>query len=80
MRLDSLLDPEVLVFVVGGLIAIIAITGHYLNDYFKSRRETELKEKMLEQGRSADEIERILLAGKDKDLSAKKAHNSQEEG
>ena len=69
MNFDKLLDPAVLVFVVGGLIAIVAIVAYYLNGFVKDQGERELKQMMLEQGKSVEEIERVLLAGKK--LSAK---------
>ncbi len=73
MDLDKLLDPGVLVFVVGGLIAIVAIVAYYLNDYAKGRGEKELKQMMLEQGKSVEEIERVLLAGKKLSTEEEKA-------
>ena len=65
MSWNQVLRPEILVFVVGGVIAVVAIVGHFLNDYAKARSERELKEIMLGQGMSVDEIERVILAGKD---------------
>ncbi len=64
MWFDKLFDPAVLIWVVGGLIAIVAIVAYYLNDYAKDRGERELKQMMLGQGKSVEEIERVLLAGK----------------
>ena len=64
MSFDQLLNPAVLIFLVGGLVAIVAIVGYYLHDYAKGRAENELKQTMLGQGKSAEEIERVLRAGK----------------
>ena len=63
MSLEKLFDPQVLVFLIGGLVAIVAIVGYYLHDYAKGRAENELKQTMLKQGKSAEEIERVLRAG-----------------
>ena len=64
MDLEKLLDPAVLVFVVGGSIAIVAIIGGCVTAYAKDRGERQLKQTMLEQGKSVEEIERVILAGK----------------
>ena len=66
MNFDKLFDPGVLVFVVGGLIAIVAIVCGSVIVYTKGRGERELKQMMLEQGKSVEEIERVLLAGKER--------------
>ena len=63
MNFDKLLNPEVLLFLVGGLIAIVTIVGRYVNAHFKDQGDRELKQMMLEHGKSVEEIERVLLAG-----------------
>ncbi len=78
MDLDKLLDPTVIVFVVGGLIAIVAIVGGCVNAYAKNRGERELKQMMLEQGKSVEEIERVLLAGKERSTKEEKADGKAE--
>jgi len=71
--LDKLLNPAVLIFVVGGLIAIVAIVAYYLHDYAKDRGQKELKQIMLKQGKSVEEIERVLQAGKETSTDEKEA-------
>ncbi len=71
--LDKLLNPAVLIFVVGGLIAIVAIVAYYLHDYAKDRGQKELKQMMLKQGKSVEEIERVLQAGKELSTEGGKA-------
>ncbi len=78
MNFDKLLDPGVLVFVVGGLIAIVAIVGGCVYAYAKDRGERELKQMMLEQGKSVEEIERVLLAGKKLSTKEEKADGKAE--
>ena len=78
MNFDKLLDPAVLVFVVGGLVAIVAIVGLCVNVYAKDRGERELKQMMLEQGKSVEEIERVLLAGKKLSTKEEKADGKAE--
>ena len=66
-----LLKPEILLFLVGGLVAIVAIVGHYATAHARTRAEKELKVQMLEMGMPIEDIERVLLAGKE--LSSKEA-------
>ena len=73
MNWDKVLRPEILVFVVGGLIAIVAIVSSAMKSFAKAKLETRLKERLLDQGMSVDEIERILLAGKELTTEEKKA-------
>ena len=42
------------------LIPIVAIAGHFWYESIKVKAESELKRTMVEQGRSAEEIERVL--------------------
>ncbi len=62
---SSLVAPEVLVFVVGGLIAIIAILAGAVTSVMNNRSQARLKMDMLDRGMSAEEIERIVNAGTD---------------
>ena len=78
MNFDKLFDPGVLVFVVGGLIAIVAIVSVCVSAYAKDRGERELKQIMLEQGKSVEEIERVLLAGKKLSTKEEKADGKAE--
>ncbi|MCZ6793018.1 MAG: hypothetical protein O7J95_05320 [Planctomycetota bacterium] len=73
MNWDKVLRPEILVFVVGGLIAIVAIVSSAMKSFATAKLETRLKERLLDQGMSVDEIERILLAGKELTTEEKKA-------
>ena len=73
MWFDKLFDPAVLVWLIGGLIAVVAIVAYYLNDYAKDRGEKELKQMMLEQGKSVEEIERVLRVGKKLSTEEEKA-------
>lgn len=43
-------------------IPIVAIIAHYWHRTIKTRSENELKRQMIDQGMSADEIERVLAA------------------
>lgn len=57
-----LFDPSALPIVMAFGIAIIAVGGHYVREMLRDRSLDDLKRRMIEQGRSADEIERILTA------------------
>lgn len=56
------LDPAMIVGVLVLSIPIVAIVGHFWHETIKTRSETELKHRMIEQGMSADDIERVLAA------------------
>ena len=45
-------------------IPIIAVGGYYWHEVMKNRSNNELKKSMIERGMSADEIERVMNAGK----------------
>ncbi len=62
----DLLEPDVLALVLIFGLPIVAVSLHYVYKIFKMRAETELKCTMVRQGMSADEIERVLVAGKEK--------------
>jgi hypothetical protein len=51
-----------IIFTVGGIIAVVSIVGEYLRKSHQVSQETALKRDLIAQGRSADEIERILQA------------------
>jgi hypothetical protein len=57
-----LFDPAALPIVMASGVAIIAVGGHYVREMLRDRSLDDLKRRMIEQGRSADEIERILAA------------------
>ena len=77
MDLDKLLEPEVLIFVIGALIAIVAIVSSCVKSCVKDRGERELKQTMLEQGRSVEEIERVLRAGTEPPTQEKTGRNTE---
>ncbi|UCG31658.1 MAG: hypothetical protein JSU68_08315 [Phycisphaerales bacterium] len=63
---SALLDEDVLVFLIplaGCVIGLAAVIGHTWYRVVKAKSEAELKRLMIEQGLSADEIERIIEAG-----------------
>ena len=51
-----------IIFVVGGLIAITAIVAEGLRKSHQVSAEIQLKRELVAQGRSAEDIERILSA------------------
>ena len=51
--------PQV-IFVMGGLVAVVAIGGSYWSEFQKAQSENRLKRSMVERGMNADEIERIM--------------------
>ena len=58
--LDKLLSPAILAM----MIPIVAIIAYYWHLTCKVNSNNELKRDMLERGMSAEEIERVLNAGK----------------
>ena len=59
---SRLLDSEVLVFLVGGIIAVCAIVGSQLRRHYESKNNARLKADMLERGFSAEQIARVIEA------------------
>jgi hypothetical protein len=70
MQWDRLLQPDtlaiLLMFGAPIVVPLIAIVGYFWHSAVKTKSENELKRSMVEQGMSADEIERILNAGRSK--------------
>jgi hypothetical protein len=62
MDWSELFQPSVMVFVVVGTIAVVAIISGAVTRHARTKAEIELKQTMVEQGRSAEEIERVLAA------------------
>ena len=62
-RWDLLFDMPVILFVVGGAIAISAIVATQLRGYFESKQLNHLKANMIERGFAADEIARVVDTG-----------------
>lgn len=51
------------VFLCAGIVAVVATIAPQWSKVTRSRNEARLKEKMIERGYSADEIERVTRAG-----------------
>lgn len=62
MDFSLLHNPATLVLILCFSIPIVAIVAHYWYQTIKVRQETDLKRTMVEQGMSAEEIERVLAA------------------
>lgn len=62
---SRLLRMPTLVFVVGGVIAVFAIVLPQWRRVREVEAASRLKQKMIDRGFSADEIERVLKAGDD---------------
>lgn len=61
--LESMLTkPELIVFVVGGIIGVVAIVAGYWSKVRRIEVEAGLKQDMIERGMSAEEIERVIRA------------------
>ena len=60
---SQLLRMPTLVFVVGSVIAVIAIVLPHWRRVREVEAASRLKQKMVDRGFSADEIERVLSAG-----------------
>ena len=60
---NTLLEPPAIVFIVGGIIALVAIIVPQWRKAQQAAAEARLKEQMLQRGFSADEIERVIRAG-----------------
>ncbi len=69
---DLLFDHKVIIFVVGGAIAISAIVAAPLRGYFESKQLNRLKADMIERGFAADEIARVVESGRGTSPSSKK--------
>ena len=53
--------------VLGCAIPLAAIIGAFWYHVEKVKSNNELKREMIEQGRSVEEIERVMAAGREKD-------------
>jgi hypothetical protein len=60
--LDSIWRPEVLPFLTGAVIAVVAIVATLFTKTIREGSRNELKRAMVERGMTADEIERVLAA------------------
>lgn len=62
---SQLLRTPTIVFVVGGVIAVFAIVLPHWRRVREVEAASRLKQKMIDRGFSADEIERVLKASDD---------------
>ena len=62
MNWNEIFEPPTLVFLVGALIAIVAIISHHARLAAQHEASTELARSMVERGIPANEIERVLAA------------------
>ena len=60
---NRILDPPVIMFIVGAIIAVAAIVAPQWRKAAKASEDARLKEQMIQRGFSADEIERVIRAG-----------------
>ncbi len=60
MNWNEIFEPPTLVFLVGALIAIVAIISHHARHAAQHQASTELARNMVERGIHANEIERVL--------------------
>ncbi len=61
--LESIFDVPQLAIIMGCLIPISAILGHFWYQAQKNKHDNDLKQSMVERGMSAEEIERVISAG-----------------
>ena len=55
--------PWVVPVVCGSTVAIVAILGGVISDYYKSVAQTNLKQTMVENGYTVEQIDQVLAAG-----------------
>ena len=60
---ESIFHIPQLPIIMGCLIPIVAIIGHFWYEAQKNKNDNDLKRRMLERGMSAEEIERVISAG-----------------
>ena len=80
MDWDRILQPDVLVLVLAFSIPIVAIIGNFWYQAAKTRSENELKRSMVEQGMSAEEIERVIAARGPEVCGRKSRHRREPSG
>ena len=64
---ESIFDVPQLAIIMGCLVPISAILGHFWFSTQKNKQNNDLKQSMVERGMSAEEIERVISAGVDED-------------
>ncbi len=65
--LESVFGVPQLAIIMGCLIPISAILGHFWFSAQKNKQNNALKQSMVERGMSAEEIERVISAGVEHD-------------
>ncbi len=65
--LESIFDVPQLAIIMGCLIPISAILGHFWYSTQKNKQNNDLKQSMVERGMSAEEIEQVISAGVEHD-------------
>lgn len=64
--ISRLLEPgsiATLAVILGCGTGLVAVIGHYVSETIKARSLNQLKCRMLEQGHSPEDIERVVRAG-----------------
>ena len=59
------IDPAAFVFIMSGVVAVAAIGFPQWRQVRQNESTSRLKQKMVDRGYSADEIERVLKAGEE---------------
>ena len=62
---SRILKPETLIFLMAGVVAVSAIVFPQWRQVRQIEASNRLKQKMIDRGSSADEIERVLKAGEE---------------
>lgn len=62
---SRILKPETLIFIMAGVVAVSAIAFPQWRRVREVEASSRLKQKMIDRGYSAEEIERVLKAGGD---------------
>ncbi|HEV3025086.1 MAG TPA: hypothetical protein VGX76_21595 [Pirellulales bacterium] len=62
--LELLHNPTFVVFAFVGLATIVPVIAHYLHKAYRDSLEAKLKQEMVRQGMSAEEIVLVLKASK----------------
>lgn len=60
--LEMLFRMPNIIFVIGGVVALVSIVGESMRKAHQASLDNTLKRELVAQGRSAEDIERILSA------------------
>lgn len=66
---SRILKPETLIFIMAGVVAVSAVVLPQWRRVREVEASSRLKQKMIDRGFSAEEIERVLNAGGDEEAS-----------